>query len=133
MSLSRNALRTGLVLAAVVAAAAHVPVVAPHLDEAPYMGVLFILFSAGCLALAGAAVVRPSRAVYVSAAGLCGAGIVTYAATRLVAFPQLSDDVGSWFEPLGVISVLSEYAVVLCAAALLRRSRPAAMSAAVQR
>ena len=120
MSLSTTTVtRAGLVTAAVVAAAAHVPVVAPHLEEAPYMGVLFVLFTAGCLALAGAVLVRPSRAVYQACAGLCGAGIVTYAATRMVAFPQLSDDVGNWFETLGVVSVLSEAVVVACALGLL--------------
>ena len=34
-----------LVAAAVVAAAAHVPVIPAHLRDAPYMGVLFVLFS----------------------------------------------------------------------------------------
>ena len=34
-----------LAVAAVIAAAAHVPVIAPHLSEAPYMGVLFIVLT----------------------------------------------------------------------------------------
>lgn len=44
--------RPVVVLATVVAAAAHVPVIAPHLAEAPYMGALFILLAAACMALA---------------------------------------------------------------------------------
>jgi hypothetical protein len=111
------------VLAAVVAAAAHVPVVAPHLEEAPYMGVLFVLFTVTCLAIAAAVAVRPTVGAYRAAGIVCGAGILTYAATRLVAFPQLADDVGHWFEPLGVVSVLSEYVVVVSAIALLRPPR----------
>ena len=55
----------------------------------------------------------------------CGLAIIGYAATRLVAFPMLADDVGNWFEPLGVISVLSEAIVVGCALTALRRGRPA--------
>ena len=120
--------RWNLVVAAVVASAAHVPVIAPHLDEAPYMGGLFIAFTVTCLVIAGAAVARPSRVVWAAAAAVCGSAVVTYAATRLVAFPQLSDDVGNWFEPLGVVSVLSESVVVLAALALWRSATPARVS-----
>ena len=37
--------------------------------------------------------------------------------TRLVAFPELADDVGDWLEPLGVVSVLAESTAVGIAAA----------------
>jgi hypothetical protein len=112
--------RWTLVAAAIVASTAHVPVIGPHLEEAPYMGGLFIAFTLTCLVIAGAAALRPSRGVWAAAAAVCGSALATYAATRLVAFPQLSDDVGNWFEPLGVVSVLSELVVVLAALALLR-------------
>lgn len=128
MTFPKTAARTGLVIAAVTAAFAHVPVIAPHLEEAPYMGVLFVLFALACLGIAVAVAFRPTVGAYGVAAAVCGAGIVTYAATRLVAFPQLAADVGNWFEPLGVVSVLSEYVVAACAAWLLidgRRVRAA--------
>lgn len=119
--------RWTLTLAALVAAAAHIPVIAPHLEEAPYMGALFILLTAACSVLAVAALVRDTPAVYTLSAITCGSAIVGYAATRLVAFPQLADDVGMWWEPLGVVSVLSEAVVVTCAmAALVSRSARAA-------
>ena len=120
-------------LAAVVAAVAHVPVIAPHLEEAPYMGLLFLAFTVTCLGIAAVVVVRLSVGAYRAAAAVCGAGIVTYAATRLVAFPQLADDVGHWFDPLGIVSVVSEYVVVACALALLldaRRARPVLLASA---
>jgi hypothetical protein len=110
-----------LAVAALVAAAAHVPVIAPHLDEAPYMGVLFIVLTVGCTVVGLAALVRDTAAVYALAALTCGLAVVGYVATRLVAFPMLADDVGNWFEPLGVVSVLSETAVVLVAVWALRR------------
>jgi hypothetical protein len=112
-----------LVLAAFVAALAHVPVVPPHLEEAPYMGTLFVLFIAGCAVVAALAATRPSRTVYAAAVVLCGSAVATYAATRVVAFPQLASDVGTWLEPLGVVSVLSELLVVTCALALLAATR----------
>ncbi len=106
---------TLLAVLASVAAAAHVPGIAEHLEEAPYMGVLFALFAAACAGLAVAAIARPGRATATAAVALCGAALATYAATRLVAFPQLGDDVGNWFESLGVVSVLAEAAVVATA------------------
>jgi hypothetical protein len=110
-------------LAALVAAAAHVPVIAPHLDEAPYMGVLFVVLTVGCAVLAAAVLVRDSAAVYALAVLTCGLAVVGYAATRLVAFPMLADDVGNWWEPLGIVSVVSETVVVVAALAALRSGR----------
>lgn len=120
-----SALRVGVVAAIVVAAVAHVPVIGPHLEEAPYMGVLFVALTAVCLTL-GAAIAATNRTwAYASAAGVCGAAVVAYAATRLVAFPQLADDVGNWFEPLGVISVASESMVVALSLVVLGRRHAA--------
>jgi hypothetical protein len=112
-----------------VAGAAHVPVIPEHLKEAPYMGVLFILFTVSVVALAGALVRSSSYLTYAVAVALCAAGIVAYVATRLVAFPQLSDDVGAWIEPLGVLSIATEAGVVVLgtyrALSLLPHLRPA--------
>ncbi len=113
--------RALLAAAAVVAAIAHVPVIAPHLHEAPYMGVLFVVLTVACLGIGAAALVRDSAAVYALAALTCGLAVVGYLATRLVAFPMLADDVGNWFEPLGIVSVAAELTVVATAVRALRR------------
>lgn len=83
------------------------------------MGVLFILLTTACAGLAAAALVRDAAIVYAAAAGVCAAAVLGYAATRLLAFPRLADDVGNWLEPLGVLSVASELIVVACASAAL--------------
>ncbi len=114
--------RWTLALAAVVAAVAHVPVIAPHLDEAPYMGVLFIVLSVACCTLAAAGLMRDTAAIYALATLTCGSAIIGYAATRLIEFPMLMDDVGNWFEPLGVVSVVAEAIVVACAIRALASS-----------
>ncbi|MCW2917730.1 MAG: hypothetical protein JWN52_5798 [Actinomycetia bacterium] len=101
--------------AAAASAVAHVPVIEPHLTEAPYMGVLFVVFTAICLVISSAALVRDTTALYWGAAVICGLGILAYIATRSVAFPQLQDDVGNWTEPLGIVSVLAEALVVVAA------------------
>ena len=113
-------------VAALVAAGAHVPVIGPHLDEAPYMGILFILLTVTCLGIAAAICVRDSTTLYTAAVLTCGLAVLGYAATRLVAFPMLADDLGNWLEPLGVLSVASETVVVVAAvSAVLTRPRPA--------
>lgn len=96
-----------------VAALAHIPVIAEHLREAPYMGVLFIGFTLTAFAVASALAAIPSGIWYVAAGALCAAAIVGYVATRLVAFPQLAGDVGHWTEPLGLLSVSSETVVAV--------------------
>ena len=116
---SELVLRAATVAAILVAAVAHIPVIAPHLEEAPYMGVLFIALTAVCLGLGAAIAGTGATWAYRSAALVCGAAVLAYAATRLVAFPQLADDVGNWFEPLGVVSVVSESVVVALALAVL--------------
>ena len=103
------------------AAIAHIPVIGPHLEQAPYMGVLFILLTAACIGIGIAVAVTDHPAAYAAASAVCGAAVIGYVATRLVAFPQLADDVGNWFEPLGVVSVLTESVVVVLAVAVLRR------------
>ena len=77
------------------------------------MGVLFAAFTVAGLFVGAVLWVRPRTAVVSAATVLCGSAIVAYVATRLVAFPQLSDDVGNWLEPWGVVSVSLETLVVL--------------------
>ncbi len=119
-----------LVPAVLVAAAAHLPVIRPHLSEAPYMGVLFIVLTAACVLLAATLISWDSRFVYLLSAGTCGLAVLGYAATRLTAFPMLVDDVGNWLEPLGLVSVAAESVVVVTAAIAMLSTRPTASSIA---
>ncbi|MBV9097400.1 MAG: hypothetical protein JO079_05020 [Frankiaceae bacterium] len=108
-----SALRWPAVAALLVAAGAHVPVIPEHLREAPYMGALFVGFTAIAAALAVVLAVRgAASAAFAVAGALCAAAIGAYCMTRLIAFPQLADDVGNWGETAGVVSVASEAAVV---------------------
>lgn len=117
----RRNLRWPTATALLVAAAAHVPVIPEHLREAPYMGALFVGFTAIAAAVAVAIAVRGSAsAPFVVAGLLCAAAVVTYCLTRLVAFPQLGDDVGNWGESAGLVSIASEALVVALSVAYLR-------------
>lgn len=108
-----TSLRWPTAIGLLVAAAAHIPVIPEHLHEAPYMGVLFIVFTAVAAALAVVVAVHGSApAPFVAGGLLCAAAIVAYCLTRVVAFPQLGDDVGNWTETAGVTSLVSEAVVV---------------------
>jgi hypothetical protein len=120
----RSPYRFLLAPAAVVAAIAHIPVTGPHLQEAPYMGVLFIVLTAALFFLAMAALIRDSAAVYLATILTCAMALIGYAATRTVAFPKLADDVGNWLEPLGILSVLTEALALAAGLAALHRSQP---------
>lgn len=121
----RSPLRWLLAPAALVAAGAHLPVIGPHLTEAPYMGALFIVLTAACALLATATLLRDSAAVQALSVITCGLAVAGYVATRLVAFPMLADDVGNWLEPLGLISIASETVVIVAAVAeLLQHPHP---------
>ncbi len=114
-----------MVPAILTAAAAHLPVIAPHLAEAPYIGVLFVVLTAACVGLASVAISWDPPAVYALSAVTCGLAVLAYAATRLLSFPMLAGDVGYWLEPLGVLSIAAESVVVLTAAcALIAATRP---------
>lgn len=104
-----------LATATAVAGLGHVPVTGPHLAQAPYMGVEFIVLTAAVLLLALAALSCDTAAGYSLGLATGGLAIIGYVATRLVAFPQLADDVGNWFEPLGVLCVLAESVAVIAA------------------
>ena len=106
-----------LIPALLAAAAAHLPVIPEHLEEAPYMGALFITLSLACVILAATLISFDSTMVYSIAAITCVLAIVGYLATRVVAFPMLSDDVGNWTEPLGVLSISVEFVALIAALA----------------
>jgi hypothetical protein len=117
----RSPFRFVLAAAAAAAAIAHIPVTGPHLQQAPYMGILFVVLTVALLGLAAAALIWDSAAVYLATILTCALAIVGYAATRTVAFPLLADDVGNWLDPLGIVSVLTETVALAAGAAALRQ------------
>jgi hypothetical protein len=109
-------LTRALAVLTIGAGLAHLPVTQEHLREAPYVGISFAVFAAVTAALGGYLLARPldGRAVDVAGA-LCGLAVVTYVATRVIAFPQIGDDIGNWLEPWGVVAVALEPAAVVLA------------------
>ncbi len=120
----RSSWRFTAAAAAVTAAAAHVPVTEDSLDDAAYIGVLFILLSCACLFLAARLIRRDTHTVWRALVAVCGLAIAALVWSRAVGLPQDSDDVGRWTEPLGIVAACAEsLVVVLGGLALSGRAR----------
>jgi hypothetical protein len=107
-----------------VAAATHIPLIRDHLEEAPYVGWLFIALSVVCIGLAVAILFVDHVGVWVLSAAVCFAAVVAFLASRTIGLPQIGDDVGNWTDPLGIPAVTSEVLMVALAWLHLRNTRP---------
>jgi hypothetical protein len=106
-----------------VAAGTHIPLIHEHLEEAPYVGWLFILLSVACIGLAVAVLFVDDASVWVLSGVICLAAVVAFLASRTVGLPQIGDDVGNWTEPLGIPAVASEALMAALAYLHLRGRR----------
>lgn len=97
-----------LAAVSLIAAAAHIPVTGEHLEEAPYIGMLFIALEIASVVLAVAVLARPSRAIYLMIAGVGGLAVLALVLSRTIGLPLIGDDIGNWTEPLAVISLIVE-------------------------
>lgn len=104
-------------------AGTHVPLIPMHLEEAPYVGVLFIALSVASVALAVLLVGWDTPLVWYASGAMTLLALVAFFASRTVGLPQIGDDIGNWAEPLGYPAVAVE-ALVTAAAAIVLVNRP---------
>jgi len=91
-----------------------------------YMQVLYVVLEVAAVATAVALLVRPLRIVWLAAVGLGVGPIVGYVLSRGPGLPRYSDDRGNWTEPLGLVSLAVEVALLvvsLIGLALVQRRR----------
>jgi hypothetical protein len=112
-----------------VAAGTHIPLIQAHLEEAPYVGWLFIALSVVCIVLAVAILFVDNVGVWVLSAAVCFGAVVAFLASRTIGLPQIGDDVGNWTEPLGLPAVASEALVVALAWLRIRSTRASGTAA----
>lgn len=131
MTVSRNPSDWVASVLLLVAAATHVPLIPDHLEEAPYIGVLFILLSVVAVALAIAVLVVHTDTVWLLAGAVCFAAVLAFLASRTIGLPQMHDDMGMWTEePLGIPAVASEALMAGLAWIHLRHRRTSTPSTA---
>lgn len=99
-----------------------------HLIDGPgsltdqfYVGALELALAVACVPLAVLLLTRPVPLFWHAAGALCTAALLVYIASRTVGLPGSTDDIGNWFQTLGVLNVLFEAAVIALAALAVRR------------
>lgn len=95
--------------------AVHVMDLPSKFAEVPYLGVGYL----AVILVAGALIMRivsgPTKWDFLASAGLAAAVFAGYAINRTVGMPGATDDIGNWFEPLGLLSLVIEAFVVVAA------------------
>lgn len=107
--------------AAIAEATAHMPVIAVHLTEAPYIGVAFVLLTVAGFLLAQLLLTADTQAVWLSTAVVSALALAAFIYSRTVGLPMIEDHVGDWSDPLGTVAIVSE--AVMLAAAILHLTR----------
>jgi hypothetical protein len=93
-------------------------------DEAPYVGVLFVMaMVAATVLIVLMAAPRPPELVWVAAGGLAASLMAGYFASRTIGLPKLDSHVGHWRDAAGYASLVFEATLVGLA---VRRVRPVA-------
>ena len=112
---------TALAIAGLIAVAAiHLGQVVSTVKQTPYLGTLFVLLVAGCVALAGI-LLRSDRAEAWAAVAVINAlAVGGYVFTRTLSTFVDNQDVGNWSENLGMVALLVEAVLILVSLHALR-------------
>jgi hypothetical protein len=103
------------------------------LDEAGYLGALFICAIVASTALAAVLAYVHDQRLLRAAGGLAGLILLGYLISRTVGLPWATDDIGVWTEPLGLVSMVIESLVVCVVAGGLAAQRMASAGAVARR
>lgn len=88
-----------------------------------YIGALEMALAAACVPLALLLITRPVRLFWHASGALCSAALLVYVASRTTGLPGSTDDIGNWFQTLGVLNVVFETAVIALAAIVVCHHR----------
>jgi hypothetical protein len=93
-------------------AAVHLADLPDKMQEVPYLGWAYIGLIAASLVLAELVTTRADRRLMAASAALSTAVLLGFVINRTIGMPNAMDDIGNWTEPLGMISLLIEAAVI---------------------
>lgn len=108
-------------IGAVGEAVAHLPVIEEHLNEAPYIGVGFVLLAVAGFILGVLLLLSDTPAVWASTLAVGLLSLLGFFLSRTIGLPQIGDDVGNWSEPLGIVAIICEAIMLVTAAVQLGR------------
>jgi hypothetical protein len=89
----------------VVTAAAHLYLAPEHLEEMPYIGVLFILGGVGSLIAAGWLLVRDTPLAWAAGGALCAGMLLALILSRTTGLPDFKEE---GLEPLAIVCLVVE-------------------------
>ena len=84
-----------------------------------YKGLLYIGLITGSIAAAGVLLRRNDARAWAAAGALSLGAFLAFVVSRTVGLPQGADDIGNWWEPLGLASLFVEGCVVALSASVL--------------
>ena len=87
--------------------------------SAPYKGWLYVCLIVGSLATAAMLVRRSDPRAWTAALVLPLGAISAFVLSRTVGLPNGADDIGNWWEPLGLASLFVEASLVALAASVV--------------
>lgn len=124
--------RTALPLAGLAGAALAVAVSAVHvldqggltaMKDPAYLGYGYWMLELAGVVCAVLLLAR-SRSGWLLAVGVAAGPLLGIVVSRSVGLPDATDDIGNWTEPLGVLAMVVEAALLLLAVAVLSRRGP---------
>ena len=106
-----------------VTAGTHVPLIHEHLEEAPYVGALFIALAVVGVGLAVLVVLWDTPLVWAASGLVTLLAAIAFLLSRTIGLPEIGDDVGNWTEPLGFPAVAAEVLTVVVALVVLQHRK----------
>ena len=107
-----------------VIAAVHALVTEDQFERAAYLGALFVLIEAGAVITAALLAWRDGRFVWLLAGLVAEVGGVVFVLRRTIKLPDVTDDVGSWTDPLAILGLALELVIICMAGWAVSRNRP---------
>lgn len=98
----------------------------PGLKEPEYVQTLYYLLEVAGVVASALLLTKHAERAWVLSLGVAAGPIIGYVLSRGPGLPDYSDDIGNWTEPIGVLSLVVEGALVMLAATILAASRRSA-------
>lgn len=100
--------RTSVSIGLIGIAGVHIADLPAKWDETRYIAFMYIGAIAACLFLIDRLVVKTSKRDYLLSSFVSISVLLGYVVNRTVGMPGATEDIGNWFEPLGLLSLFIE-------------------------